>query len=123
MNPTITRQPESPGGFFGEMTDESGSHVCYTLERSFAGAPKIPTGQWTCVRRLSPHFQCELFMLTNVPGHDFLEIHPANWESQLDGCIAVGDSISPPMLVSSRDAFNRFMALQAGVDSFTLTVK
>lgn len=61
-------------------------------------------------------------MLTDVPGHEFIEIHPANLESQLDGCIATGDSEDGKELLKSRDAFERFMKLQEGVNSFTLIV-
>lgn len=62
----------------------------------------------------------------NVPGHDFIEIHPANWQFELDGCIAVGEQIQPSpkgqMLACSREAFGALMELQDGVQDFTLTI-
>lgn len=127
MNIILNRKPPTSSGVFGSFSDEHGNTLCCTLERAYPDgitlSPKIPYGKsFTAIRRFSPHFKCELFMLTDVPGHEFIEIHPANLESQLDGCIATGDSEDGKELLKSRDAFERFMKLQEGVNSFTLIV-
>ena len=36
-------------------------------------------------KRMTPHI--------DVPGRTYIEIHEANYPSQLEGCIAVGDEI------------------------------
>lgn len=109
------------------MLNASSQHICFTLERIFNGAPKIPAGTYKAIRRFSPHFKCDLLMLVDVPGHDFIEIHPANWQTQLNGCIAVGDEIvqntpETRMLGDSRDAFGKFMESMNGVDEISLTI-
>lgn len=129
MNILLVRGNPTPYGVFGTFLDENNAIVCRTLERLFDGVPVIPVGTWTCRRRISPHFGYAVFELVDVPGHDYLEIHIANWERQLEGCIAVGKALGlsnqdhPTMLMNSAAAFKSFMALQEGVQSFTLVVK
>jgi hypothetical protein len=105
------------------MATLSGQAVCKTLERNYGGVLKIPAGTYTCQRRMSPHFGYEVFELQGVPGHNFIEIHIANWQTQLDGCIALGLTASPPMLQASHEAFEKFMALQNGVNEFQLKIE
>ena len=120
-------------GIFGELREFDGTKVCSTLEHAYDSgngdgsfAPKIPAGSYTCVRRLSPKFKYELFELQNVPGHDAIEIHLGNYNDDSHGCILLGlDQVKLGrfnMLQRSRAAFQKFMDLQKGVDSFTLTI-
>ena len=75
----------------------------------------IPPGKYKWKRYLSPHRGFEVILLENVPGRNFIEIHPANYVSQLRGCIAPGltfgdingDSIID--VKNSRTAFNKIM--------------
>lgn len=53
----------------------------------------IPAGLYPAKYYFSPHFKC-LVILLMVPGHSFIEIHPANFYTQLKGCIAPVKRIS-----------------------------
>ncbi len=81
--------------------------VCFTMERT---AVSVPTGIYLADMETSPHFGFATPHLT-VPGRTYIEIHPANYPSQLEGCIAVGNSIDNDSLDNSRDAFSHLMAL------------
>jgi hypothetical protein len=66
-------------------------------------------------------------MLIGVPGHDFIEIHPANWQTQLDGCIAIGsgvvqDTPTVRMLIHSDETFQKFMDLMKDVDEIEVKI-
>ncbi len=51
----------------------------------------IPEGIYTCVKHTSPKFG-ECIHITNVPNRDEILIHPANYKSDLLGCVGVGDT-------------------------------
>jgi hypothetical protein len=51
----------------------------------------IPEGVYTCVKHTSPKFG-ECVWITNVPNRDEILIHPANYKSDLLGCIGLGDA-------------------------------
>ena len=131
MNCTLTRISFLETGIFGELDSEDESLSLFTLERAFENpdgswGPKIPPGTYTCSRYLSPKFGYYVFQVNNVPGHANIEIHRANVETQLDGCIALGLSTGAlnglPAVLQSKDAFNIFMNKQVGIESFILTV-
>ncbi len=67
----------------------------------------------------SPHFGFVTPHLT-VPGRTYIEIHPANYPAQLEGCLAVGSSIDNDTLDNSRAAFDRLMPLLP--HKFTVTI-
>lgn len=73
----------------------NGKVLCKTLELPWMsnqrGKSCIPPGEYTVVRRVSPKYG-EHFHLVDVPGRQWILIHPANYVSQLLGCIAVGKS-------------------------------
>lgn len=124
---TLTRTSSGLYGIFGKMVADDNSFSCVTLEHAYpAGtnqwAPKIPVGTYTCVRRLSPKFGYDVFMLKDVPGHDYVEIHIGNYNSNSDGCILLGEMQLTGMISESRTTFERFMSLLTGVDEFTLVV-
>jgi hypothetical protein len=48
-------------------------------------------------------------LLTNVPGHDGIRIHAANWQSQLEGCIAPGFGCGVNYISRSQDAVNELI--------------
>jgi hypothetical protein len=115
-------------GAFGHFLDSQGNIIIYTLEHTYQDSPtgpwlpKIPPGTYTCRRRFSPHFQMELFLIENVPGHDMCEIHPGNVEANSDGCVLTGSGVFNDALTLSRVAFAKYMALQDGLDTWLLTV-
>lgn len=137
MNMIIEREHEvfhKIDGIFGEMFTEDLMFFCHTLEHAYPNEngvgffAKIPAGDYLCKRRFSPKFQCDVFEIMDVPGHDFIEIHIANYNEELDGCIAPGLGLGKTlnggrMLTSSKKAFDALMELQKEVDSFLLKIK
>ena len=130
MDCSITRADYHSDGIWGSLKSVDQSFSCLTLERAFnpptgeddIWLPLIPAGTYTCVRYKSPKFGYDVFMLKDVPGHDHCELHKANWEDQLDGCIALGESEKDSMLLNSRVAFDAFLLLQKDVTSFSLNI-
>lgn len=127
MNLTLRRISYTDEGVFGNVFDESANLVFSTLEHSYSGAPKLPTGFYTCVRGfhrlggMADSFQT--FEVTGVPGHTGILWHVGNSQNDSSGCILVGTAIVGSVITESRRAFRNFMMLQAGVDSFELLVK
>lgn len=124
----LKRKTWLPTEVLGEFQNQSGDHLFDSLERCFEGLPKIPAGEYTCIRFHSPHLGYEVFMLQNVPGHDHILIHIANYETDLNGCIGIGKDFSPmkngeEMLTVSKVAFTEFMQMQAGLATFKLVVQ
>ncbi len=131
MNMKLIRNEEGSDGIFGQMISEDGKWVFCSLEHAFADGlggycAIIPPGTYTCKRYNSPHFGYVVFEICNVPGHQYIEIHIANFNNELEGCVALGTAIldhaNGRMLFASTKAFKQFMELQMGVDQFTLTV-
>lgn len=126
MNLTLKRNKFSKTGIFGQIEDESGGHICVTLEHSYNCAPKIPPGTYKCVRGThqlaGASHPFETFEITGVVGHSGLLFHAGNYNVDSSGCVLVGETVVSDMITSSRRTFERFMDLQEGEDSFTLTV-
>lgn len=85
MKLKLTRLDVTDKGVFGHLVIEG--FDCVTLERD---DKLIPCGTYKVTRYHSPRLNRTVLLLHNVPGRDMIEIHNANWESQLEGCIAVG---------------------------------
>lgn len=68
---------------------------CVTLELPWNDNKKkescIPIGTYKVVKRSSEKYK-EHFHILDVPGRDYILIHPANLRTELLGCIAPGDS-------------------------------
>lgn len=107
--------------------------IAVTLEHGYDiggfWLPKVRAGIYNCVRHAPNRLPYETFMLENVP--DFqgapvsgILIHKANWERELEGCIAVGLAAinNNEMITGSKLAFDKMMSLQAAVNSFKLTI-
>ena len=128
----IMRFDLTSGGTYGMLLTDDRKEICKTLELPWKdNLPRIsciPTGTYTCHRRFSHHFQLEVFEITGVPGQADILMHPANYTSELLGCVALGTSFADlnhdgvQDVASSRDAFTAFMQRMQGIDSFTLTV-
>jgi len=84
-------------------------------------AVMIPLGTYTAQLSLSPHFGFETPHLT-VAGRTYIEIHPANYPSQLEGCIAVGEQIDGDALDYSDAAFSSFVKLLPQTVPFVVSV-
>lgn len=51
------------------------------------------------------------FSLRNVPGRSDIELHPANYAHELNGCIALGDRVGIDLIYQSRDPLNRLASM------------
>jgi hypothetical protein len=97
-----------------------------TLERPWlnnkASKSCIPEGTYLVNRDHSGRWQ--YYSVSNVPNRTFIEIHPANKVSQLEGCLALGlqraaDNVS---IINSESAVNIFTGAQ-GEDSCLITFR
>jgi len=89
----ITRQPSTGNGTFGELTDEGGNHLCYTMELPWLGNQPghscIPEGTYNCVPHNSPAHP-DTWEVTGVPNRSAILIHNGNTMEDSEGCILVG---------------------------------
>lgn len=135
MNFTLTRLHYLKDGIFSKLVSEDQSLTFYTVEHAYetpeaTWRPKIPPGQFRCVRGLhrlegmTQDFQT--FEITGVEGHVNLLFHVGNTNSDSSGCVCVGKDLRllapPPMVTQSKESFARFMSTQDEVDEFILTV-
>lgn len=127
MDLTLRRQSFTDQGVFGLLLNDQGDTIAVTLEHAYDRAPKVPPGEYKCVRGLhrleGMKEPFETFEVTGVPGHSNILLHVGNYQRDSHGCILVGTEILGEMITQSRVAFEKFMELQKGVDQFTLTVK
>jgi hypothetical protein len=130
MNFILKRDDFCKDGVFGALYDEENKICFHTLEHSYGSdfQPKVPVGVYKCVRRFSPRFKQDVFMLTDVPGCDFIEIHTGNFLEDSHGCILLGlhkslNKDGVKILLMSKDAFQYFMKMQDGLNEFLLTVQ
>lgn len=84
---TVTRIWFDPIAVEG-ILDIDGVHECFTLENPDY---LIPEGEFELVWYSSPRWNQEVPLVYGVPDRSYIEIHPANWPRQLDGCTAVGE--------------------------------
>ena len=54
----------------------------------------VPKGRYTVVLEWSPRFKKNLWELKGVPNRSECKFHAANYWFQLNGCIALGDSLA-----------------------------
>lgn len=130
---TLQRTAQSADGpTFGHVTrDDTGVMVVSaTLElpdrQNQHNISRIPSGSYLALRFNSPHIGYELFQLANVPDRVGIDMHVGNTMVDTDGCILLGTSQGTlngqPAILESKPAFDAFMAVQQGVDRFTLTI-
>lgn len=138
MNLTLIRKEYRPDGIFSDLRkNDTAERVAVTLEHAYSDThdseylPKIPSGTYTCVRgqhrlhNMTHGF--DTFEITGIAGHSNLLFHWGNYNSDSEGCVLLGqsktlESNGNQMITNSKQTFNDFMNLQAGVDTFTLTV-
>lgn len=113
-------------GVFGLLFDEQQNQIAVTLTHAYDRKPKVPDGQYTCVRgmhRLSHmDHDFETFEITGVEGHTNILFHPGNRQEDSEGCELLGTQIEGEMITESCKAFDKFMGITSGLDSFTLVV-
>ena len=97
----LTRYGSIPGmGTFGQLKTNGWS--CVTVELDI---PIIPLGTYECTLYESPKHG-DVYMLKDVPGHTFVEIHVANVMQDLEGCIGLGKYFTS---MSTRKTMGRIM--------------
>jgi Family of unknown function (DUF5675) len=130
MNMSLLRTNYLSDGVFGIMRSEDGQFQVDTIEHAYfqngVWLPKIPAGVYTCKRRNSPHFGYDVFEVTNVPNATYIEIHIANTQNDVHGCIGIGEQLGTlngmDAVLQSGIAFRDFMSMQRDIDSFQLEV-
>ena len=92
-----------------------GYFQCYSLENA---SKVIPIGIYDFELYNSPKNKRIVPLLKDVPNRGMIEIHPANYPHELEGCIAVGESQSKErnMVLSSVIAFQKLMSLIRQMD-------
>lgn len=134
MNCVLTRTDFLDHGIYGELHQEDGTFIAYTLEHAYqtdAGdwAPKIPPGTYTCVlgphRLLSMTHDFDTYEITGVEGHSKLLFHDGNYNHDSDGCVLLGSAVNfmLHMITQSKVAFGKFLQLQDGVSEFLVVIK
>lgn len=108
MKLKLVRLETTDYGVFGHLTTDG--FDCVTLERD---DKLIPVGTYKITMYNSPKNKGPVPLL-HVPGRSFIEIHVANWETQLEGCIAVGEKRQGTGIINSRDTFKKLMAAMSG---------
>ena len=130
----IVRDPSTVHGTFGVLT--AGLLSVYSLELADHGNEPnkscIPLGVYQCKIVESPKFG-KVYEITNVPNRTNVLIHKGNYgadeghgKSDIEGCVLVGNAIGEiagqPALLSSKDAFTRFM-YEMDSEPFELTIE
>lgn len=128
----LQRLIQNEHGTYGALADDENEPMCRTLELPWKhNQPQvscIPAGTYKCFRRYSGHFNCEVFEIGGVPGRSDVLLHPANYTSELRGCVALGTSFADlngdgvQDLAQSREAFDAFMERMRGVETFSLSI-
>ena len=116
MEIVIARESVHDGGTFGTLTLNVGGLALSTLEPAPA---VLPAGSYAAERYESPHLGRTVVRLLDVPGHDGIEIHNGNYESQTHGCVLVGLSAGVDYLNFSDAALN---TLITALDDSPITV-
>lgn len=106
---------------------------CFSLERGWlsnqANVSCVPPGEYKLVWEYSPRFNTNLWELKGVPGRSEAKFHSANHWHQLNGCIALGRSITDfdgdgyPDLTASKQTMAAFHKIMAGVTEAKLIIK
>lgn len=131
MNLKLVRGRAELYGIFGQLLDENGNVIAVTLEHAYsdgdAFVPKVAVGTYTCTRHAPNRLPYETFEIQNVPNFQGqtvtgILIHVGNYNKDSVGCVLVGEYFGVGCILESKVAFEKLMALQEGVESFTLVV-
>lgn len=111
----------------GQLTDEDGTHIAYTLEDAICsvkvyGESCIPEGDYEIKITYSPHFKRDLPLLIDVPNYEGVRIHPGNTKEDTEGCILVGTAVEGDTITHSRDAFEKVFALLQADDTNSIHI-
>lgn len=136
MNIDIVRDAYFIFGTYGHITytqiPTTSSVTMYTVERPWLNNQHViscvPLGVYSVKKYPSPHLGYTVWLL-DVLNRDKIEIHIADYPTDVEGCIGVGRSLSPsykpyiPLMVTdSKLAFADFMKY-TGDRLTTVTIK
>ncbi|WP_373399690.1 DUF5675 family protein [Algoriphagus halophilus] len=125
LNREVKSLIQTQGRF--RLMDKHGQCIyeCYTLELPWmdnqVGKSCIPPGEYRLAHRRSPKYGDHIHVM-EVPGRSYILIHPANFVTQLRGCIAVGEKRMDingdgvPDVANSRKALERLLPLISNGD-------
>ena len=105
--------------------------ICVTLEHTYETGKriKLPDGVWYCTRRIHGVSTGKGYPAweIHIPGHRYIDIHIANFEDQLEGCLGLGEMFAvidgKRAIGASGSAFKEFMSLTEGLEDFFIEVK
>ena len=103
----LTRTEKTTDGVFGRMSYND-EFICFTMENR---ALAIPAGTYSLEITYSPHFGREMPLLGGTSPRTGIRLHPANWPAQLEGCVALGQSIDGDSLSNSVLAFDMVLGI------------
>lgn len=141
-NLVLERFNYGPDGTFGRLKFPT-REVFYTCERPWLNNKQrescIPEGVYYLEQRYSPVVQrtsnglfSEGWEITDVPKRTYIMLHPGNWPSDVEGCVAVGLDYRiiqdhggrwSNAVVSSQDAFEQIMELMEYHNQWVLDVR
>ena len=125
----IVRLEESAEGTFGILKINK-EVFSFTLElpdrENEASRSSIPAQQYIVKRIQSPKHG-DTFRVFGVPGRTYINFHPATFVTELEGCIALGETIKKlkdgrRATVNSGDTFRHFMKEMGDDTEFHLTI-
>ncbi len=100
----LKRLDATDQGIFGHLTMDD--FDCVTLENHNLN---IPVGIYKVTLYDSPSHGCKVPWV-HVPGREYIEIHPGNYEKDSKGCILVGETRDGFAVDNSRTTFQMLMA-------------
>lgn len=122
---TVQRKYLTPTETIGELYID-GKFYCYTLEDTkrgikVKGKTRIPAGTYILKKRYSPRFspvyKHDMLWVTNVPGYEFILIHPGNTNTDTEGCLLVGENIGKNAILNSKAAYKKiYPVISAAID-------
>lgn len=135
MKELILERIYSNDATLGELKDEQGRHLCYTLEETWRNNIKgnscIPEGSYTTASHEGSHFH-DVWQILNVKDRSAVLIHTGNTTLDTEGCILVGERMGSsngmPAVLDSRvamAALKNFIGRDENgkLNSFKLTIK
>jgi hypothetical protein len=124
----LTREPSTMEGTFGKLVVDD--KAWFTCERPWLlndnDVSCIPEGSYTCKWTHSPRLNKETYEVLDVPKRAGIRIHSANYPSELEGCVALGETVATVLgkkgVFQSRDAVGKFNE-HMNKEDFTLQIK
>ena len=118
MRVLINRVSDDGYSTLGELFVLENDYIkyqCLTLELPYRdnkpNISSIPKGKYNVVKRWSKKYK-DHFHILDVPNRSYILIHPANYVSELRGCIAVGKDFRDINFDGSLDTINSREALK-----------